>query len=123
MKAPSLILLLSLFTVAICHAGDVAVPVVTEQTNVAKHVGQRITIVGKVSNTKIPQILGVDVSSDTPDLRGKMAEATGVLERFEVTDAQIKEMDRIGIAHRGPGVFYRLRGEKKNTEAQVWERK
>lgn len=125
MKAASLLLLLSLFTVAVSHAGDVAVtmPIVTEQTNVAKYVGQKITIVGKVSNTKMPQILGVDVSSGSTDIRGRMAEATGVLERFEVTEAQIKEMDRLGIAHRGPGVFYRLRDEKKNAEAQVRERK
>ena len=113
------------YLATICLAGHAAepVPVITEQKEVAKHVGEKITIVGKVSNSKMPQILRVDVSSDAPDLRGKSAEATGLLERFEVTQAQIEEMDRVGIAHRGPGVFYRLRDEKRNTEAQVKERK
>ena len=98
-------------------------PVITKQKEVAKHVGEKVTLVGKVSNTKVPQILGVDVASDGPDLRGKKAEATGVLERYEITPAQVKEMGRAGIAHRGAGVFYRLRDQKRNAEAQVKETK
>lgn len=95
------------------------VPVLTDPKELARHVGETITIVGKVSNTKIPQILGVDVASDAPDLRGKRAQATGILERYEVTPAQIRELDRDRVAHRGPGVFYRLRDRERNTEAQV----
>lgn len=104
-----------------CAAGEVAktVPVLTEKKEVVKHIGEKVTLVGEVSNTKMPQILGVDVASDAPDLRGKRAEATGILERYEVTQAQIKKMDRIGIAHRGTGVFYRLRDERRKMDAQV----
>lgn len=117
---------LFMFTLAgVCFASEAAKtpPVITEQKEVVKHIGQKVTIVGEVSNAKQPLILGVEVSSEKPDLRGKKAEATGILERYEVTQAQIKEMDRIGIAHSGAGVFYRLRDEKRNTDAQVKETK
>lgn len=99
-----------------------AVPVITEAREIAKHVGQTITIVGEVSDTKVPQILGVDVTSESPDLRGHAAEATGILERYEVTEAQVREMDRAHVAHRGAGVFFRLRDEQRNTDAQAQER-
>jgi hypothetical protein len=122
MKAIFLTLSLVWFTGTFCRAGDSTneVPIITERTNVMKHVGEKITIIGKVSNTVIPQILGVDVFSYDPNLRGKIAQATGVLERSELTQAQISEMNRIGINNRGAGVFYRLRDEKnRNHEARV----
>ena len=107
------------------HYGQAAesATVIASRKDIVKHIGEKVTIVGVVSNTKMPQILGVDVASDNPDLRGKKAEATGILERYEITAAQVAEMKRNGIAHRGAGVFYRLRDEKRQTEAQVRERK
>jgi hypothetical protein len=125
MKTHCILWPLMLLMAAFCLAGEGrgTAPILTKQEEVAKHVGHKVTIVGVVSNTKMPQILGVDVASDTPDLRGKKAEATGILERYEMTAAQIKEMDRDGIAHRGAGVFYRLRDEKRNTEAQARQTK
>ena len=110
---------------AVMHIGQAAEPVtvITARKDIQKHIGEKVTIVGVVSNTKMPQILGVDVGSDNPDLRGKKAEATGILERYEITSAEVAEMNRDGIAHRGAGVFYRLRDEKRKAEAQVREPK
>jgi len=125
MKTVSFRRLAIIFVAGLCSVAHTAekIPVITESKEVSKHVGRKITIVGPVSNTKQPQLLGVDVSANETDLRGKQAEATGILERFEITPAQAKELDRMGVAHRGAGVFYRLRDEKRNTEAQVKARK
>jgi hypothetical protein len=125
MKTHLLVLAVMFSLAGFCFAGEAvkAVPVITEHKEVVKHIGEKVTIVGEVTNTKVPQILGVDVSSNEPDLRGKRAQATGILERYEVTPAQAQEMDRIGIAHRGAGTFYRLWDEKRKTEAQVKARK
>lgn len=122
MKRYGILSALALGIAALGWAGGrpaASVPVLTDPKALAQHVGETVTLMGKVSNTKVPQILGVDVASDAPDLRGKRAQATGVLERYEVTPAQIEEWDRDRVAHRGPGVFYRLRDAERNTEAQV----
>lgn len=95
--------------------------IITDAAQIEKHLGKKVTIVGKVSNSKIPRILGVDVSSDEPDLRGKQAQATGILERDEVTEEQVKEMNRLRVAHSGAGVFYRLFDKGSQREAQVVE--
>ena len=115
---PSVSIWLLLSLAALCgisHAAD-AIPIITDAKELSKHIGEEVTLVGEVSNSKMPQILGVDVKSDNPDLRGKMAEAHGTLERYEVTKAQADAAD---FANRGHGVFYRLYDFNKKTEAQV----
>lgn len=78
----------------------------TEQNidEIDQYVGQLITITGIVSNTKIPQLLGVDIASDDPDVRGLYASATGVLEKTVVTENEVDPYS----ANRGAGTFYRL---------------
>jgi len=90
--------------------------VITEASQISDYVGEIVTIRGVVSNTKIPRILGVDVASHDPDLCGTEAEATGVLERWMVTKEQIQE---INFAHRGPGVFFRVRDFESHHVSQV----
>jgi len=96
-------------------------PTINGKSQVDEHVGELVAIEGVVSNTKIPTILGVDVSSDSPDLRGERAAAVGVLHKWTVTqeelDAQIAE--RGVFAHRGPGTYYRLVDPETGATAQV----
>ncbi len=107
-----------------CHASFLSssqIPVLTDYRQLDAHIGKVATIRGVVSNTKIPQIEGVDVLSDDPDLRGKLAEATGILERWTVTAEQLEaDLKKYGMfAHRGPGTFYRLKKIRLNDNAQV----
>jgi len=93
----------------------------TDEDEVDAAVGQLITVRGVVENAKIPTILGVDVESDDPDLRGKEAQATGVLRKLTVT---LEELVRKGanmgiIAGRGPGTYYRLVKPGSDATVQV----
>lgn len=94
-------------------------PVLTSADELDVHVGQLVTIRGKVSNFKIPTIIGVDVQSNDPDLRGHVAEATGLLQRNIVTPEDVEGFNDIGIAHRGAGIFYRLKDRDSDYEAAV----
>lgn len=93
--------------------------VLTSQDQLEQNIGAIVKIVGVVTNTKIPQIMGVDIRSDDPDLRGEMAMAIGVLESWSVSESDIEEMNAEHVAHRGPGVFYRLKEVASNYRAQV----
>lgn len=90
--------------------------VLTQAAQLDAHVGDVVTIRGEVTNTKIPTIIGVDVQSCDPDLRGRRAEATGVLQRHVVTPEQIAEAN---YANRGAGVFYRLKDQDSDCNASV----
>jgi hypothetical protein len=99
-----------------------AAPVVmADPARLEAAVGQSVTIRGVVSNTKIPTILGVDVESEAPDLRGSVGSATGILEKRTVTQAAIdREIAAHGqFAHRGPGTFYRLADPRSGRTVQV----
>lgn len=67
-------------------------------------VGQRVTIVGVQTRTKIPTVLGVDIDGEY-ELSDARVTATGVLERYVV---EPRPPDAPAIAWRGPGTFYRL---------------
>ncbi len=89
---------------------------VTDSSDLEKYVNQIITIRGLVVNSKIPTIIGVDVSSDNPDLRGEVAKATGVLIKLVVNKDEVDKTS----TNRGPGVFYRLRDlQAPHSDAQV----
>jgi hypothetical protein len=92
--------------------------ILTSGNQVAARAGQTVTLRGVVTNTKIPTILGVDVQSNDPDLRGQLAEATGVLQRWVVTPESLAELQRNGpVANRGTGTFYRLKALDSDYEA------
>jgi hypothetical protein len=97
------------------------IPIVTNQSDLDLFIGKVITIRGKVTNTKIPTIIGVDVRSEDPDLRGFIAEATGILNKWTVTKNELeKTINEKGmIPNRGPGTFYRLKEVDLNLAAQV----
>lgn len=91
-------------------------PTLTRKDELDKHVGQLVTVRGEVANSKIPSIIGVDIQSNNPDLRGQIAEATGILLRHVVSPEDIANID---FAHRGAGVFYRLLDIDSDYEAPV----
>lgn len=106
-------------TVAIADTDDGLL--VTDPDAREAAVGKRVTLRGVVERSKIATLVGVDVRSDSPDLRGHEAVATGVLEKTVVTQAEIDaEVARHGqFPNRGPGVFYRLVAETKGGLAEV----
>jgi len=83
---------------------------ITSADQLEAAVGLPVVLRGVVVNSKIPTLLGVDIESSSPDLRGQRATASGWLKKRVVTqealDAEVKV--RGEFAHRGPGTFYRL---------------
>jgi len=83
---------------------------ITSADQLEAAVGLPVLLRGVVVNSKIPTLLGVDIESSSPDLRGQRATASGWLKKRVVTqealDAEMKV--RGEFAHRGPGTFYRL---------------
>jgi hypothetical protein len=82
----------------------------------AAHVGGVVTLHGVVENSKMPVLLGVDVASDAPDLRGHEAWATGRLEQFEEEDPM---RDGVVSAGRAAGTRLRLVDPTTGRLAQV----
>ena len=80
------------------------IPVVKKAADLEQYVGQKITIKGMVQNSKQAQIIGVDIETSNPDLRGKKAKATGVLKKHVVKQEDVDPFS----ANRGAGTFYRL---------------
>jgi len=89
-------------------------------------VGQFVRIEGVVSNTLMPQLVGVDIEMPSEpiagsvarkviDLRDKSAWAEGVLVRNVVRPEEI----RPGTQNRGAGVFYRLLDPQTSKTAVV----
>jgi hypothetical protein len=83
--------------------------------------GLLVTLVGVVSESKVPTLLGVEVQSESPDLRGKPAMATGLLEKSVVTQEELDRLtlQRGAFANRGPGTFYRLVDPSWGNTVQV----
>ncbi len=97
------------------------IPIVTEQSDLDAYVGKLIILKGMIANSRIPTISGVDVNSDDPDLRGEIGEATGILEKWTVTEDELNQAikEKGMFANRGPGTFYRLKEINSDSNAQV----
>ncbi len=83
---------------------------VTSPAEYAQLVGKRVELAGVVTQSRVPQILGVDVP-ELENYRGQNVKVTGILRQTDVTQAQIDEEERRAggkFAHRGPGTFYHL---------------
>ena len=87
----------------------------TTQSNLDYYVGKLVTIKGEISNTKIPQILGIDVSYAGYDSRGEIGIATGILIKTIVLEKDIDPYTQ----NRGAGTFYRLKEPESEYEAKV----
>ncbi len=68
-----------------------------------QRVGQRVVLEGIVTNTKCPQVQGVDAWG-LEDYRGQRVRVSGVLRKSVVTAADIDPM----VANRGAGTFFSL---------------
>ena len=86
---------------------------ITKEAEISKHVGQVVRLEGTVENSKIPTLLGVDVSCDSIDVRGMRAWAEGILKK-EVVEA--KDVDPYS-AGRGEGTYYYLENPLKGRLA------
>ncbi|MGC4072036.1 MAG: hypothetical protein QM760_05880 [Nibricoccus sp.] len=90
--------------VGLLLSGCASTHLVEERTQLDRYVGRKIKIIGEVSRTKTPTIMGVEVEASY-DLCGTICEAEGVLVRWVVTEKNLKPW----MQSRGAGVFYRLR--------------
>ena len=90
---------------------------ITEDSDLDKHLGKLIRVRGKVSNSKIPYISGIEVARSAKTPQDAMVEAVGVLERTIITKSDVAESIKLGILHRGVGKFYHLRQPDSNKMA------
>ena len=72
-------------------------------SDLEQRVGQRIVLEGVVSNTKVPQVQGVEVRA-LEDHRGQQVRVSGVLHKTVVTASDLEPL----VANRGMGTFYFL---------------
>ena len=88
-------------------AGVIRLSSLTEREGL---IGNRIELSGVVSETKCPQILGVDLWG-LEEYRGRAMKITGVLRQTVVAQSQFGGGDGstgAPVDDRGPGTFYRL---------------
>ncbi|RCS44685.1 hypothetical protein DTL42_17335 [Bremerella cremea] len=99
-------------------------PLLTSGKEIRKYVGKLIAIRGKVSDTKIPDLLGVEIALPSHELRGKEAYAVGILGESTVSKEEIEETFRNygPIATQGAGTYYKLYSDLSFTpaEAKPW---
>ncbi len=81
---------------------------IVDPAEVPDAVGELVTLRGPLAATRRPTLLGVDVDDRGPD--GGVGEATGWLEREEISQAELDaQLATSGqFAHRGAGTIYRL---------------
>ena len=105
----NLVALSMLFVCAFASAQTPALFRITDASQRKEHVGQQVELIGIVSDTRCPQLLGVDLW-ELEDYRGRRVRVVGVLRQFTVTQEQLDEARRTGreVASRGAGTFYRL---------------
>jgi hypothetical protein len=87
----------------------------TSKMNLDNYVNKLITIKGEISNTKIPQIIGIDVSCMESECRGEIGIATGILIKIVILE---KDVDPYS-ANRGAGTYYRLKELNTEFETEV----
>jgi hypothetical protein len=68
-----------------------------------ERVGQRVVLEGLVSDTKCPQVQGVD-AWELADYRGRRVRVSGILHKSLVKATDVDPM----VANRGAGTFYSL---------------
>lgn len=80
----------------------------TDADEFPPNVGKRVEVVGVVTNTKCPQVCGID-AWELDRHRGKRVKLRGTLRETVVTQEALDEVLRTrSIPHRGAGRFYSL---------------
>ncbi len=93
------------------------IPVITDKSQLDSYVGKFVIIKGLVTNTKIPTILGVDISSDNHFLKGKYAKAEGLLIKWTIKPEDTDSFSQ----SRNPGIYYRLKETDSDLNAMAVE--
>jgi hypothetical protein len=121
MRWPLFLLLVAGCRTGAMPGGTMDATIITRSADLEAAVGKQVSLQGTVENSRIATLVGVDVESESPDLRGQPAIASGVLERVVVSQEDIdREVARHGqFAHRGPGTTYRLIDSATGRLAQV----
>ena len=86
--------------------------ITSKATDLNQYIGKAIVVRGPISNTKIPQIFGIEISCRF-DQRNKVGEAVGILQRYKVTRT------RDDMASFGPGTYYRLFDPRTRSVSKV----
>jgi len=94
---------------------EILTDTITTRENLDNYVNTLVTIKGKISNTKIPQILGIDVDCNEYNPKGKIGIVTGVLIKTIVLEKDVERYSQ----NRGAGVFYRLKEPGSDYDAKV----
>ena len=125
MKLAASIALLLVFTSCSAHPAAVLLTDrdVLSTSSLDDYVGRMVTLRGRVTETKIPQVLGADVRLSSDALRGQVVEVTGILHRWVVTEAEAAQADEVAYAHRGAGTFYKVQLEDSYGAAHAVERR
>lgn len=76
----------------------------TAPTDWSSLIGTEVQVVGHVSRSKVPTILGIEVDADS-EQAGKRATATGVVDAIIIAEPNPADPP---AAMRGPGTYYRL---------------
>jgi hypothetical protein len=101
----------TLFVSVVCFLGcqprKQATPVAQKQSvatpDLEQRVGQRVVLEGIVTNTKCPQVQGVDAWG-LEGYRGRRVRVSGVLRKTIVAEPDVNPL----VANRGAGTFYSL---------------
>lgn len=82
---------------------------VTSHDQLSSLVGKRVELVGIVSNTKCPSVLGVDLW-ELDSHRGQTVRVRGRLRQYIVTAEELEAAwkEHGMFASRGPGTFYKV---------------
>lgn len=94
---------------------EILMDTITTRANLDNYVNTLVTVKGEISNTKIPQILGIDVDCNEYNPRGKIGIATGILIKTIVLEKDVERYSQ----NRGAGVFYRLKDPGSDYNAKV----
>ncbi len=86
-----------------CRSTSVTAPASAADRDLEQQVGERVVLEGVVTNTKCPQVEGVDAWG-LEEYRGQRVRVSGILRKTLITEADIDPM----VANRGSGTFYSL---------------
>lgn len=96
-------------------AAEIVTDTILTPANLDDYVNKLVTIKGEILNTKIPQIIGIDVDCTEYHPEGKIGIATGILIKTVVLE---KDVDPYST-NRGAGTFYRLKAPGSESDAEV----
>lgn len=102
---------LTAFLLASCACPPASPPVITDESAVAAHDGQLVTLRGVLQSLKRSTVLGVSVHREPRSMDGALVEATGVLKHWSVP-APASVWDSVAMRY---GDFFTLQDPQAPT--------